>query len=263
MGGSMRLGTYPCKVVEGTKGYEAYGEELIYERHRHRFEVNNAYRERLTEAGLVISGLSPDGKLVEMVELPGPPVVPRQSGPSRVQEPPHAAGAALPRLHRRGRGVQERPPRSDASERRAPPRRPFSTWCASTARRAPRARVRGTAPHALTAAGCDGPLRRQRRGDRLGHRQPDRDPTGHAPGTLALSAHMDCVEPCRGVEPRRRSTGVISLGRGDRARCRRQGRTCRRDRGHPRPGRVRRGRTPRSRPSSRCRRRSAFAAPSS
>ena len=73
MGGSMRLGTYPCKVVEGTKGSEAYGEELIYERHRHRYEVNNAYRERLTDAGMVISGLSPDGKLVEMVELPDHP----------------------------------------------------------------------------------------------------------------------------------------------------------------------------------------------
>ena len=57
----------------GTKGYAAYGEELIYERHRHRYEVNNAYRERLTDAGLVISGLSPDGKLVEMVELPDHP----------------------------------------------------------------------------------------------------------------------------------------------------------------------------------------------
>jgi CTP synthase len=73
MGGSMRLGTYPCKVVEGTKGHAAYGDELIYERHRHRYEVNNAYRDRLTEAGMVISGLSPDGKLVEMVELPDHP----------------------------------------------------------------------------------------------------------------------------------------------------------------------------------------------
>ncbi len=73
MGGSMRLGTYPCKVVAGTKGHEAYGDELIYERHRHRYEVNNAYRDRLTEAGMIISGLSPDGKLVEMVELPDHP----------------------------------------------------------------------------------------------------------------------------------------------------------------------------------------------
>ena len=56
-----------------TKGFAAYGEELIYERHRHRYEVNNAYRDRLTEAGLVISGLSPDGRLVEMVELPDHP----------------------------------------------------------------------------------------------------------------------------------------------------------------------------------------------
>ena len=73
MGGTMRLGTYPCKVVPDTKGSTAYGEELIYERHRHRYEVNNEYRDRLTEAGMVISGLSPDGKLVEMVELPDHP----------------------------------------------------------------------------------------------------------------------------------------------------------------------------------------------
>jgi CTP synthase len=73
MGGTMRLGTYPCKVIPQTKGYAAYGEDLIYERHRHRFEVNNAYRDKLTDAGLVISGLSPDGKLVEMVELPDHP----------------------------------------------------------------------------------------------------------------------------------------------------------------------------------------------
>ena len=69
-GGTMRLGAYPCKVVEGTLAAEAYGEPLIYERHRHRYEVNNAFRGALTEAGLVISGLSPDDRLVEMVELP-------------------------------------------------------------------------------------------------------------------------------------------------------------------------------------------------
>ena len=69
-GGTMRLGAYPCKVVAGTLAREAYGEELVYERQRHRFEVNNAYRAQLQEAGLVISGLSPDERLVEMVELP-------------------------------------------------------------------------------------------------------------------------------------------------------------------------------------------------
>ncbi len=69
-GGTMRLGAYPCKVQSGTLAEEAYGESLVYERHRHRFEVNNAYREQLTEAGLKISGLSPDERLVEMIELP-------------------------------------------------------------------------------------------------------------------------------------------------------------------------------------------------
>ena len=69
-GGTMRLGAYPCKVAEGTLEREAYGEELVYERHRHRFEVNNAYREKLHQAGLTFSGVSPDDRLVEMVELP-------------------------------------------------------------------------------------------------------------------------------------------------------------------------------------------------
>ena len=69
-GGTMRLGAYPCKLSEGTLAREAYGEELVYERHRHRFEFNNAYRDQLSAAGLVISGISPDERLVEMVELP-------------------------------------------------------------------------------------------------------------------------------------------------------------------------------------------------
>ena len=72
-GGTMRLGAYPCKVAAGTKSFAAYGSELIYERHRHRYEVSNAYRAQLEEAGLAISGLSPDGRLVEMVELPEHP----------------------------------------------------------------------------------------------------------------------------------------------------------------------------------------------
>ena len=70
-GGTMRLGAYPCKLAEGTLAREAYaGEELVYERHRHRYEFNNAYRDQLQEAGLVISGVSPDDRLVEMIELP-------------------------------------------------------------------------------------------------------------------------------------------------------------------------------------------------
>ena len=69
-GGTMRLGAYPCKLAADSLAREAYGEDLVYERHRHRFEFNNAFRDQLEDAGLVISGLSPDERLVEMVELP-------------------------------------------------------------------------------------------------------------------------------------------------------------------------------------------------
>lgn len=70
-GGSMRLGVYPCKLIPGTKAAAAYNkqENLVQERHRHRFEFNNAYRQQLEHAGLVISGISPDDQLVEIVEL--------------------------------------------------------------------------------------------------------------------------------------------------------------------------------------------------
>src|SRR4051794_36757552 len=70
MGGTMRLGSYPAKLVEGSLVRAAYGEPYVDERHRHRFEVNNAYRRRLEMAGLVFSGMSPDGRLVEFAELP-------------------------------------------------------------------------------------------------------------------------------------------------------------------------------------------------
>lgn len=69
-GGTMRLGLYPCKVYAGTLTEKAYGEPLIYERHRHRYEFNNEYREILTRSGLALGGTSPDGRLVEIVELP-------------------------------------------------------------------------------------------------------------------------------------------------------------------------------------------------
>ncbi|WP_019880292.1 CTP synthase [Succinispira mobilis] len=69
-GGTMRLGIYPCKLSEGTLSYEAYQDEIIYERHRHRYEFNNAYRSKLTADGLIIAGTSPNDRLVEIVELP-------------------------------------------------------------------------------------------------------------------------------------------------------------------------------------------------
>ncbi len=68
-GGSMRLGAYPCSIEKGTIAYQAYGTNEIFERHRHRYEFNNKYRDVLKAAGLVISGISPDGELVEIVEL--------------------------------------------------------------------------------------------------------------------------------------------------------------------------------------------------
>jgi CTP synthase len=74
MGGTMRLGNYPCHLVSGTKASDAYsGQTIVQERHRHRWEFNNAYRQTLTENGLVISGLSPDGRLVEISELANHP----------------------------------------------------------------------------------------------------------------------------------------------------------------------------------------------
>ncbi|MDA8087719.1 MAG: hypothetical protein M0Z75_13565, partial [Nitrospiraceae bacterium] len=73
LGGTMRLGAYPCVLKEETKAFTAYGVRELSERHRHRYEFNNKYREVLGGSGLVISGTSPDGELVEIVEMPGHP----------------------------------------------------------------------------------------------------------------------------------------------------------------------------------------------
>jgi CTP synthase len=72
-GGTMRLGTYPCKLLKGSKAHEAYKSEMIEERHRHRYELNNDFREILERNGLVLSGTSPDGRLAEIVEVPEHP----------------------------------------------------------------------------------------------------------------------------------------------------------------------------------------------
>jgi CTP synthase len=73
LGGSMRLGAQPCHLVAGTRAAEAYGEPVVYERHRHRWEVNPAYHERLEAHGLVLSGNSHDGRLTGIIELPDHP----------------------------------------------------------------------------------------------------------------------------------------------------------------------------------------------
>ena len=105
MGGTMRLGADPVKLHDDTRAREIYGDAVIYERHRHRYEVNNHLRKRLEHAGLIFSGTSPDDRLVEVIELPEPPVLRRVAVPPRVQVAPAAPAAAVPRVRRRRAGL--------------------------------------------------------------------------------------------------------------------------------------------------------------
>ncbi len=73
LGGTMRLGSYPCVLTEGSRAHQAYGSLLVHERHRHRYEFNNRYRQQFTANGMAFSGTSPDGKLIEVIELPDHP----------------------------------------------------------------------------------------------------------------------------------------------------------------------------------------------
>ncbi|MBA7715972.1 CTP synthase [subsurface metagenome] len=96
-GGTMRLGNYPCQLVKGSHAAAAYGQELVNERHRHRFEFNNQFRTQLQEAGLVYSGLSPDGRLVEICELANHPwMVSCQFHPEFGSHPGHPVIDLLP-----------------------------------------------------------------------------------------------------------------------------------------------------------------------
>src|SRR5947209_10268787 len=109
LGGTVRLGRRAVDLGEGTRTAEAYGDPVIHERHRHRYEVNNVYRERLVEAGLVISGTFEEGRLVEVVELPDHPwFVASQYHPEFKSRPTRPAplfrdfvGAALERARAR------------------------------------------------------------------------------------------------------------------------------------------------------------------
>ncbi|MDR1082356.1 MAG: CTP synthase [Coriobacteriales bacterium] len=110
LGGTMRLGAYPCKVMAQTHALDAYGEPIIYERHRHRYEVNNIFRDRLAEAGLVISGVSPDSRLVEMIELSDHPwFVASQGHPEFKSRPtrPHPLFRELVRAAITSRGKRD------------------------------------------------------------------------------------------------------------------------------------------------------------
>ncbi|WP_342433611.1 CTP synthase [Neobacillus sp. FSL H8-0543] len=88
LGGTLRLGLYPCRIIEGTKAFEAYHDEVVYERHRHRYEFNNFYRQEMENAGFIFSGTSPDGRLVEIIELKDHPwFVASQFHPEFVSRP--------------------------------------------------------------------------------------------------------------------------------------------------------------------------------
>ena len=91
LGGTLRLGSYPCRLKKGSRSYALYGKEEITERHRHRYEVNNDYRERLEEKGMTLAGVSPDGRIVEMIELAGHPFfIGTQGHPELKSRPNHA-----------------------------------------------------------------------------------------------------------------------------------------------------------------------------
>ncbi len=122
MGGTMRLGLWPCRLEPGSVAERAYGEATVFERHRHRFEVNNAYRGALAEAGLIVSGSSPDGRLAEIMEL--------RDHPFFVGVQFHPEFRSRPRGRTRSSATLSAPPRERC--RRAPAR---CRWTAPWRRR--------------------------------------------------------------------------------------------------------------------------------
>jgi CTP synthase len=119
LGGTMRLGLYPCDLVPGSRASEAYGKESVFERHRHRFEFNNQYREILGEHGMVFSGLSPDGRLVEIAEMTDHPfMLGSQFHPEFLSRPnrPHPLFCAFLTAVAE-RALQQQEEREDLTER--------------------------------------------------------------------------------------------------------------------------------------------------
>jgi CTP synthase len=124
LGGTMRLGVYPCRLTPGTLAHRLYDEEVVYERHRHRYEFNNAYRGLFQEAGYAIGGTSPDGRLVELIELPHHPFFAAcQFHPEFLSRPgkPHPLFRGLieaaQQRHPSPEAVQGRPPSSEVAPR--------------------------------------------------------------------------------------------------------------------------------------------------
>ncbi|WP_278255954.1 hypothetical protein [Nocardioides convexus] len=122
LGGTMRLGLYPAALTPGSLAAEAYGAETIEERHRHRYEVNNAYRAPLEEAGLVFSGINPDLDLVEFVEpaARGAPLLRRHPGAPRAALAPDPPAPVVRRPGRRRHLAPARDPPGDRRVRVAP-----------------------------------------------------------------------------------------------------------------------------------------------
>ena len=250
MGGTMRLGADPVKLHDGTRIRELYGEPVVYERHRHRYEVNNHLRRRLESAGLVCSGTSPDERLVEAIELSRDraSVLRRLPVPPGVQVAARAPGAAVPGVRRRRAGARRV---AACAPSRACPRR--SPACASprsrgvvSARQRGRARaaardVRGAVPdrepvgpgarlrrlgHAPSCAaiGLEVERGRQRPGGRVRRRQPARpDPGSRGPSSVLLCAHLDTVPLTAPLEPVLVDGGWENANDGD-PRRRQQGR---------------------------------------
>ena len=149
LGGTMRLGAYPAVLEPGSIVAQAYGATEVSERHRHRYEVNNEYRDRIAESGLRFSGTSPDGHLVEFVEYARrrPPLHRRHPGASGTEEPAHPTASAVRRVHRRvaelqgggaaaGHGHSGARERSRASrQRRATAARARDPWLNTISRR--------------------------------------------------------------------------------------------------------------------------------
>jgi CTP synthase len=109
MGGTMRLGLYPCELQPGTQAAKAYGKDLVNERHRHRFELNNSYRSMLTSGGMVFSGMSPDDRLVEIAEIADHPfMVATQFHPEFLSRPnrPHPLFVAFLKAVRQYAGIE-------------------------------------------------------------------------------------------------------------------------------------------------------------
>jgi CTP synthase len=109
MGGTMRLGEYACRLSPGSMSHGLYERELINERHRHRYEVNNAYRQQLADAGLRIAGVNPERDLIEIVELPGHPFfVGTQFHPELISRPlsPHPLFIGLIRAALQARSIR-------------------------------------------------------------------------------------------------------------------------------------------------------------